>query len=146
MTLKQNNIVCKNLTAQNLYDINNSSGTANQFLGKDGTNQLEWTTAVPAAITVQAANGTIALIPSMNRSTYILTGTSATQTFTTTGLTGEPAGFCVYLRNGNNATGLTKDITITIPAGSTTLHTITGTTNSSFILLYWDGSVLTAYR
>jgi hypothetical protein len=98
------------------------------------------------AITVQAATGTIALTEAMNRSTYILTGTSATQTFSVAGLAGVAAGWTVYLRNGNNATGVTRDITITIPAGNTTLHAPTGTTNSSYILLYWTGSALVAYR
>jgi hypothetical protein len=103
--------------------------------------------AIPA-ITVQAASGTIALTPAMNRSTYILTGTTATQTFDPAGLAGVPAGWCVYLRNGNNATGTTQDISISITGvvGSVPLHTITGTTNSGGMLLYWNGAVLTRYR
>jgi hypothetical protein len=103
--------------------------------------------AIPA-ITVQAASGTIALTPAMNRSTYILTGTTATQTFNPAGLAGQPAGFCVYLRNGNNATGTGQDISIGITGvvGTVFLHTITTTTNSGGMLLYWNGSVLTRYR
>jgi hypothetical protein len=103
--------------------------------------------AIPA-ITVQAASGTIALTPAMNRSTYILTGTSATQTFDPAGLAGEPAGFCVYLRNGNNAFGTTNDINIAITGvvGAFPLHTIGTTTNAGTMLLYWNGSVLTRYR
>jgi hypothetical protein len=96
------------------------------------------------AITVQAATGTISLTPSMNRSTYILTGVSATQTFTSASLTGVPAGWCVYLRNGNNATGLTNDITISIN-GTATLHAITGTTNTGGMLLYWTGATIVKY-
>jgi hypothetical protein len=103
--------------------------------------------AIPA-ITVQAASGTIALTPAMNRSTYILTGTTATQIFNPAGLAGQPAGFCVYLRNGNNATGTGQDISIGITGvvGTVFLHTITTTTNSGGMLLYWNGSVLTRYR
>ena len=109
------------------------------------TKAVSYGPAFPA-ITVQAATGTIALTAAMDRSTYILTGTSATQLFSQAGLVGVAAGWTVYLRNGNNATGLTQDITISIPAGNTTLHAPTGTTNSSFILLYWNGSALVAYR
>lgn len=97
-----------------------------------------------SAITVQAATGTIVLTAAMNRSTYILTGVSATQTFSQASLTGVPAGWCVYLRNGNNATGLTNDITISIN-GTATLHAITGTTNSGGMLLYWNGANIVKY-
>ena len=105
-------------------------------------------TAFPA-ITVQPAAGTVALLPAMNRSTYILTGAGPlTQTFDPAGLAGEPAGFCVYLRNGNNAFGGAQDINIAITGvvGAVTLHTITTTTNSGGMLLYWDGAALTRYR
>jgi hypothetical protein len=122
-----------------------SGSTANQLFYDTSTKDVTYGPAFPA-ITVQAATGTIALTEAMNRSTYILTGVSATQTFTSAGLAGVAAGWCVYLRNGNNATGLAQDITISIPAGSVTLHTITGTTNSAYVLLYWDGSALVAYR
>jgi hypothetical protein len=122
-----------------------SATTANILYYDSVTGKVSQGAKFPA-ITVQAATGTIALTAAMDRSTYILTGTSATQTFTSAGLAGVAAGYCVYLRNGNNATGLTRDITITIPAGNTTLHAPTGTTNSSYILLYWTGSALVAYR
>jgi hypothetical protein len=122
------------------------SATKSNILYYDSaTNAVSYGSPFPA-VTVQAATGTIALTEAMNRSTYILTGTSATQTFSVAGLAGVAAGWTVYLRNGNNATGLTQDITISIPAGITTLHAPTGTTNSSFILLYWNGSALVAYR
>ena len=122
-----------------------TASTESQLFYDTSTKEVSYGPAFPA-ITVQAATGTIALTASMNRSTYILTGTSATQTFTDAGLTGVAAGWCVYLRNGNNATGLTRDITITITAGSVTLHAPTGTTNSAYVLLYWNGSALVAYR
>lgn len=121
------------------------ASTANQLFYDTSTKEVSYGPAFPA-ITVQAATGTIALTEAMNRATYILTGISATQSFSQAGLVGVAAGWTVYLRNGNNATGLTRDITISIPAGNTTLHAPTGTTNSSYILLYWTGSVLVAYR
>jgi hypothetical protein len=121
------------------------ASTANQLFYDTSTKEVSYGPAFPA-IAVQAATGTIALTEAMNRATYILTGTSATQSFSQLGLVGVAAGWCVYLRNGNNATGLTQDITISIPAGPTTLHAPTGVTNSSFILLYWNGSALVAYR
>jgi hypothetical protein len=122
-----------------------NASTESQLFYNTATKEVSYGPAFPA-ITVQSATGTIALTASMNRSTYILTGTSATQTFSVAGLSGVPAGWCVYLRNGNNTAGTSFDITITIPAGSVTLHNFTGTTNSSFILLYWTGSALVAYR
>lgn len=122
-----------------------TASTEYQLFYDTSTKDVSYGPAFPA-ITVQAATGTIALTAAMNRSTYILTGTSATQTFTDAGLSGVAAGWCVYLRNGNNASGGTQDITITITAGNTTLHAPTGTTNSSFVLLYWTGSALVAYR
>ena len=122
------------------------SATKSNILYYDSaTNAVSYGSPFPA-VTVQPATGTIALTEAMNRVTYILTGTSATQSFSQAGLVGVAAGWTVYLRNGNNATGLTQDITISIPAGNTTLHAPTGTTNSSFILLYWNGSALAAYR
>ena len=121
------------------------ASTANQLFYDTSTKEVSYGPAFPA-IAVQAATGTIALTEAMNRATYILTGTSATQSFSQAGLVGVAAGWTVYLRNGNNATGLTQDITISIPAGNTTLHAPTGVTNSSYILLYWTGSVLVAYR
>lgn len=122
-----------------------TASTANQLFYDTSTKGVSYGPAFPA-IAVQAATGTIALTEAMNRATYILTGTSATQSFSQAGLVGVAAGWTVYLRNGNNATGLTQDITISIPAGNTTLHAPTGVTNSSFILLYWNGSALVAYR
>jgi hypothetical protein len=95
-------------------------------------------------ITVISASGTILLTPEMNRATFILTGTNATQQFNSTGLVGVAPGWTLYLRNGNNTTGTAKDITISIN-GSATLHTITNTTNSSEMLLYWDGTTIVKY-
>jgi len=141
MTTTVNNL---NINSLNINNIATATSTS-KILGYDTVSGNVLSVNTFPAITVQAATGTIALTPAMNRSTYILTGTSATQTFTVAGLSGEPAGFCVYLRNGNNATGNTNDITITIPSGNRTLHTITGTTNSAFVLLYWTGSSLVAY-
>jgi len=123
-----------------------SSAKANKVVYYDSSTKIISQESPFPDIAVQAATGTIALTEAMNRSTYILTGTSATQTFSVAGLAGVAQGWCVYLRNGNNATGLTQDITITIPAGSVTLHAPTGTTNSAFVLLYWTGSALVAYR
>jgi hypothetical protein len=122
-----------------------TASTEYQLFYDISTKDVTYGAAFPA-ITIQAATGTIALTASMNRSTYILTGTSATQSFSQAGLVGVAAGWCIYLRNGNNATGLIQDITISIPAGSVILHAPTGTTNSSFILLYWNGSALASYR
>jgi hypothetical protein len=96
------------------------------------------------AVTVQAASGTIALIPSMNRSTYILTGTSATQTFTSAALAGQPAGFTVYLRNGNPTPGTTSNITISIN-GTATLYAPSTSANAGEMLLYWNGSTIVKY-
>ena len=122
-----------------------TASTESQLFYDTSTKEVSYGPAFPA-ITVAAATGTIALTAGMNRSTYILTGTSATQTFSVAGLTGVAAGWCVYLRNGNNTAGTSFDITITIPAGSVTLHNFTGTTNSAYVLLYWTGTALVAYR
>jgi len=48
-TLKTNFIISRSgINPEGLlYDINNSSGTVGQFLGKNSTNKLQWTTAVP---------------------------------------------------------------------------------------------------
>jgi len=97
------------------------------------------------AITVQAASGTLTLTAGMNRSTYILTGISATQTIATS-LSGVASGYCVFFRNGNNTTGGTKDITLSgAVSPSVILHTKTASTNSSYILLFWNGTALVAY-
>jgi len=135
LSLSGANITCPTLT---------SARAKNAIYYDPSTFIVTQESAFPV-ITVQAATGTVALTESMNRETFILTGTSATQTFTNAGLAGVASGWCVYLRNGNNATGASQDITITISAGSVTLHAPTGSTNSSFVLLFWDGTALVAY-
>jgi hypothetical protein len=96
------------------------------------------------AITVQAVGAAIELTPAMNRSTYILTGASAAaQNFTTAGLVGTAAGWCVYVRNGNN-TAVNLAVTIN-GAGSQVLRGTSASSNSGFILLYWNGTALTQY-
>jgi hypothetical protein len=96
------------------------------------------------AITVQAAAGTIALTPDMNRATYILTGNLATQTFTSAALAGLPAGWCVYLRNGNPTPGGSSNITISIN-GTATLFAPGTSANAGTMLLYWNGSAIVKY-
>jgi hypothetical protein len=79
----------------------------------------------------------------MNRQTFILTGTSVTQTFTSVALAGQPAGFTVYLRNGKPV-GTTSNITISIN-GTATLYAATATANAGEMLLYWDGTTIVKY-
>ena len=105
------------------------------------TGAIEYQDAVPP-VTVLSNTNNIALTPAMNRSTYIFTTGGSTQTFTTTSLTGEPAGLLIYSRNGTNATGLGNDITV----NGNTLHAITGTTNTAYMLHYWNGTALINYR
>ena len=105
------------------------------------TGAIEYQNAVPP-VTVLSDTNNIALTPAMNRSTYIFTTGGSTQTFTTTSLTGEPAGLLIYSRNGTNATGLGNDITV----NGNTLHAITGTTNTAYMLHYWNGTALINYR
>ena len=122
-------------------------GGASNIAGTVGVNKVPFSPVDDPfpAVTVQAASGTIALTPAMNRSTYILTGTGTgvTQTFTSAALAGQPAGFTVYLRNGNPV-GPSSNITISIN-GTATLYAPSTSANAGEMLLYWNGSTIVKY-
>jgi hypothetical protein len=134
-------------------ELNTPQLTLNDVPLATKTNILYYDTATKAvsygspfpAITVQEVSGAaIELTPAMNRATYILTGASAAaQNFTTAGLVGTAAGWCVYVRNGNN-TAVNLAVTIN-GAGSQVLRGTSASSNSGFILLYWSGTALTQY-
>jgi hypothetical protein len=86
---------------------------------------------------------TLALNPTLLGNTFIVTSTgSQTLTITTTGFVIADAGFFVYLKNGNNST---QDITLAGVAGATTLHGSGVITNGQIVVLFWNGTTLTAY-
>lgn len=92
---------------------------------------------------IQAA-GTTALIPTTANTTYILTS-GAIQNFTTAGLGVGNAGLVWYVKNGSGS-----DITIqhngtNITGQTSTIHTNTGSSNSSSQIIYWNGTNLIMY-
>ena len=99
----------------------------------------------PAPVIALPTSATaITLNPNMDRTTYIFTTNTATQDFVTN-LTGVPAGYTIYVRNGLNTN---TDIIITVnglPVGGYVVHHAPASSNTSFVLLYWDGSVMTIY-
>ena len=83
---------------------------------------------------------TLPLPPTVNGTTYIVLG-SGTLTLTNT-LAVADNGFFVNLKNGTNGGA---DITLAGVAGATTLHRASGSTNGQSVILFWNGSALTAY-
>jgi hypothetical protein len=97
------------------------------------------TTSYKCSLLVSPA--TLALNPTLLGSTYIITGTG-TLTFTSTALTAGDTGFFIYLKNG---TSPATDITLAGIAGATILHRETGSQNGQMVVLFWNGTTLTAY-
>jgi len=90
------------------------------------------------------ASGTTALTTINTNTQYILTS-GAIQNFTTAGLGVGNAGSFWYVKNGSGS-----DITIrhngtNITGQTSTIHTNTGSTNSSSQTLYWNGTDLIMY-
>ena len=90
---------------------------------------------------VIAAPTTLALNPTLRGCTFIVTG-SLTLTITNTLAAGD-AGFFVYLKNGTIASP--ADITLAGVLGATTLHQPSGSQNGQIVVLFWNGTTLTAY-
>jgi hypothetical protein len=88
-----------------------------------------------------AGGTTLALNPTLNGSTYIVTGTG-TLTITNTLLLAD-AAFFVYLKNGTTAAP--ANITLVGVAGSTTLYQPSASQNGQIVVVFWDGTTLTAY-
>ena len=94
-------------------------------------------------IALETSLTSIQLYRNMDRTTYIFTSVTPTQNFVTTNLSGVPAGYTIYVRNGLN--GL-ADITIQINSGPTYIvHGSPGSSNTAFVLLYWNGASLIFY-
>jgi len=99
----------------------------------------------PLIITLSVSATAIDLSLNDNRTTYIFTTLSGgIQNFTTSNLTGIPAGYSVFLKNGL-AAGV-GDITIQINGSNVgTLYNLTATNNTSQAILYWTGTTLEGY-
>lgn len=92
---------------------------------------------------IQAA-GTTALIPTTANTTYILTS-GAIQNFTTAGLGVGNAGLVWYVKNGFGSDKTIQHNGTNITGQTPTIHTNTGSTNSSIQILYWNGTDLIMY-
>ena len=120
-----------------------TAGTGITISGSTGNVTINATAYTPPVPVIQAA-GTTALVPGNDNTTYILTS-GATQDFTTAGLGAGDTGKVWYVKNA-----FTTDITIqhngtAITGQTSTLHTGTGSTNTSSQILYWDGTNLIMY-
>lgn len=94
--------------------------------------------ALPGASLIDT---TLALNPFSRGAVFIATGTALAITNT---LTSGDAGCYCWVKNGNNST---QDITLTGCGGASILHgtNAPNNTNGQTIILYWDGTTLTAY-
>jgi hypothetical protein len=81
----------------------------------------------------------------MDRTTYIFKSNTPTQDFDTSNLTGVASGYTIYVRNGMSDN---TDIRITVnslPLGGSVVHHAPASSNTAFVLLYWDGTNMTIY-
>jgi hypothetical protein len=113
---------------------------ANNLLSYNPTTSEVVYTATAYKASVITAPGTLALNATLFDNTYIVTGTG-TLTITNTLAAGD-SGFSVMLKNGNNTS---TDITLAGVAGATTLHGAGVITNGQVVILFWNGTTLTAY-
>jgi hypothetical protein len=96
-------------------------------------------------IALNTSNVSIKLYPSMDRTTYIFKSNTPTQDFDTSNLTGVASGYTIYVRNGMSDN---TDIRITVnslPLGGSVVHHAPASSNTAFVLLYWDGTNMTIY-
>ena len=80
----------------------------------------------------------------MSGQVIILTGNSTTQPFTSSTLNADDVGLYVTIKNGNFTTPA-QDITISGVSGATTIHGVTFVQNAQMVIIFWNGSTLTAY-
>ena len=93
---------------------------------------------------VLQAAGTTALVPTTANTTYILTS-GAIQNFTTAGLGAGNAGLVWFVKNAFGTDITIRHNGVAITGGTSTLHTRTGSMNSSTQIIYWSGTDLSMY-
>ena len=138
-TLQSEVAVLPALTTQ--VDTNTSNIATNTSNIATNTSNI---TKLRSAI-LRAVSGTpVDITADMGGQVIILTGYSTTQSFTHSTLAIGDAGLCVMVKNGNFTTPA-QDITISGVSGATTIHGATNSQNAQVVVIYWNGTTLTAY-
>lgn len=101
-------------------------------------------TKLRSAILTAVSGTPVDITADMGGQVIILTGYSTTQSFTHSTLAIGDAGLCVIVKNGNFTTPA-QDITISGVSGATIIHGATNSQNAQVVVIYWNGTTLTAY-
>ena len=132
-------------TASYTVTLPNAQSTAgiDSVLTNDGTGALSWTASGLLPPTIGPNPVTYSLQTSdQSRNFVYTTANGGTLNFTNGGIT---AGFYCYIKNGSTGDISLQFNGVAVSGATPTLHRSTGSGNSTFCLLYFDGTNLYLY-
>jgi hypothetical protein len=131
-------------TASYTVTLPNAQSTAGIYsvLTNDGTGALTWTASGLLPPTIGAKPATYALQTSDQSRNFIYTSGSGILNYTNGGIA---AGFYCYVKNGASSDIDLQFGGVAVSGVTPTLHRSTGSGNSTFCLLYFDGTNLYLY-